>query len=1618
MGYPVQSLVPVPGVRSVGTAKKTSTLTILGRLPLPIQLTFVAAPPDCPQLPFQPVVIDGLAMDVNLSGPFLKHHGIDQIHTKNLLRFGEFDVPMRIYPKPSRRTGLQRSLPLCALSSHTIPPKVIASIPVRVAAHSRAPVLATKTQGFVRMHDKITSLQVLEGDNWQPQELNPSGHTMLTIHNQSKHSVPIVPGRQVAVFSTTNPLLGSIGPGPEAKAKDQEPRTEEEKKAWLIKQFDLDEKSPLNALNFCSGAEKEAALQLLMSFWDRFSIDGSFGRTNMITHSIHTGDHPPIKCRTRPINPALLDDLRNQIEEWIKHDVIEPSQSPWSSALVAAKKKNGKTRWCVDYRRLNDITTKDAYPLPHIEDNLSRLAGDRIFSTIDGSGAFHVVDLDKEARPKTAFSTPWGLYQFKRMPFGLCNAPATYSRLVHIALSHIPAHHALPYLDDTLIHSPTLQAHLQGLQLVLSALRRAGLKLQPSKCHLFRSQAEYLGHWVTKDGIQPLADYTKIVRQWPMPTTLTELRSFLGKVGYYRRFIADYAKKAKPLLDALITPDGCTDKSGKRKLSITPEMRKAHETLRKALCSAPVLAYPYFSPDAGPFIVDTDWSQDHGAIGGVLSQEQDGQEKVIAYGAKKLTASQRNYAATKGELFALLYFLKHWRYYLQWRPFIVRTDHRALKWIRTMEAPEGMISRWLDVLANFNFTVQYRKGEKHGNADGLSRAEHVQEIVDLEEDEEPSPPPRVCALLPQRTKQLPNSPNEWRMEQTADAVLRRLRHFVQSQEWPSREEERHLDPRLRELIDLRPFLITRNGVLGITTKEGGMLPIAPFHLEDTLILHAHHLVGHRAVQATMNILFLRVFLPSGKRKVQQVLQQCQACQRKTDVGKGQRHTYVTVGSSYPFQRISIDFVGPLPLSKNNNTVLLTVKDTFTKWLEAFPLPRATAEAVAKTLESEIFARFGYPDEIHSDQGTQFTGHLMKELAELLGIRTTVTPAYHPQSNPVERAHRDLKAGLRAALVDCPHQDWEDVLPQVLFAFRISPTSTTKLSPFELLFGKDPNIPLGALDPPTDQVLPLGEYASHLRDRITAVQEWARENLADEVHRQKRVYTGKDRSLQIGDHVWLYTPSLSAGPVGKRKLYAPWTGPWVIVAKPSAVLYTIRTQVRGKEKDATVAGDRLRLCVKQPVEVIPLPSQTSIETLEEPLDPHLTTVPRRRQLPAVSNEPVDDSDEEDDSGVATTPESVASSPFPAPSGTGTTPGALHSAPSAVASSPSPGASSSLSSSPSAEPASPRSDVSPIPRTEQGSPKSTPRPASPLSSTGATVGTRGSLSRTQSSSEGETSSPGAGAQCRPPGQGTVYPFAATTTWPTGAAASSTATRSGSRNRSRSRSPRARKEPTSLPKGDGGGRGEDGSSEPRLQGSIPRATIGTGGANRGKSRLPRRGSSAGGRSSTNPTRGRRPHGVEDDPPFRGRSPKYDPKRSVQQGAIPRRVQPPRKAAANARAALAIDLHERQLDDVLNNVIKESKALYKRQAQQPIQVPSLIMGGPTDGLLTESELAAGPSAPTLSLEELEEIERQLDEGDSGGLFEFEPAWAPSPSFSHLSGSFADDPYVNPRDAYPDSDV
>jgi transposase InsO family protein len=360
-----------------------------------------------------------------------------------------------------------------------------------------------------------------------------------------------------------------------------------------------------------------------------------------------------------------------------------------------------------------------------------------------------------------------------------------------------------------------------------------------------------------------------------------------------------------------------------------------------------------------------------------------------------------------------------------------------------------------------------------------------------------------------------------------------------------------------------------DGVIYAEPHRGKQRPVVPFHLEVAFVRECHELIGHRGIEATAAIAGQSAYLLAGKAAVQHVLAACVPCQVKAGAPRPQRHTYATVKNGYPFQRISIDFVGPLPRTKKGHTMALTVKDPFSKWIEAFPLRRATAEAVAHHLEKDIFTRFGFPEEIHSDRGSQFTGELMTQLGQLLGVRTTVTPAYHPQSNPVERAHRDLKAGLRAALEEAGGQEWDEAIPQILLAFRIAPARGTAMSPFRVLFGRDPPLPIGVIEPAPAHTA-LVPYVEDLEKRMRVVHEWAAKNLAKEVRRQQMAYGAGGWTPKKGDKVWLYSPAATAST--GRKLARPWTGPWGVESVISEVLYRI-VDSRGRGVDAAL--DRLK-----------------------------------------------------------------------------------------------------------------------------------------------------------------------------------------------------------------------------------------------------------------------------------------------------------------------------------------------------------------------------------------------------------------------------------------------------------
>ena len=972
---------------------------------------------------------------------------------------------------------------------------------------------------------------------------------------------------------------------PEVTREEAMKWPKEKKKEWLREHFQIDEAPALH-----NKEDKEQALDLLLEFFDVVSINGEYGHTSLMQHDIDTGDHPPIRLKHRPVNPSLETNLRKQLEQWTKLGVIEVCTSPWSFPLVAAPKKGGKIRWCIDYRRLNDITRKDAFPLPNIEDNLVRLSHSTIFSALDGTGAFHVLSIKEKDRAKTAFSTPWGTFQFIRMPFGLTNGPASYSRLVQIVLQGIPHEEALPYLDDTIVHATDLKSHLNNLRKVLLAHREAGLRLQPSKCQLFRKEVDYLGHTVSAQGVSPMKEYVKDVQDWPMPTTKSEARTWIGKINYYRRFIKNYSAIAAPWTKVT---GKTTIEEEKTKLEVTEDMKKSFEDLKDRLTQAPILAYPRFDSNE-PFIMDTDWSQDNGAVGGVLSQMQDGQERVIMYGGKKMNKAQMNYSATKGELSALLYFMKTWRYYLQYRPFVVRTDHLPLKYMKTMEPMDGCVSRWLDTLAKFHFEIEYRAGKDHANADGMSRAPHIRDQpFSIEELGTDSPEYDddnfgLNAVLPMDHYDELVTIRELKRCQQADEDLEHVLRWIHNQQHPDAMEKRSLSPTgqvyasiLSELIISEDGLLCRRRPQSLGASRHPIVRCLPADLQDRVIKRAHEEGGHMASLSTTERIRTRFYFPSMRREVEAFIQACEPCQMAKRKGKDQRGLLYAPREGYPFQRISIDFVGPLQKSKRGNEYILTVRDTFTRWLEAFPLRSANTHTVLRLLDTHVFARYGLPDQIHSDRGAQFTSGLFLDVSQRLGIKATTTPAYNPKSNPVERAHRDLGHIMRACLKTDDSREWDDWLPQITFAMNTSISSATGVSPFKLLFGRDPATPLDILygpPPSDDQDMIERTYTDVARkheERIRTTQTEARKRIHAAVARQRRRYNLESKSFLEGSLVWLFTPITRRGE--SRKLTTFWTGPWEVKRRINDVMYEILPQKKWQLPDSshTVSIDRLK-----------------------------------------------------------------------------------------------------------------------------------------------------------------------------------------------------------------------------------------------------------------------------------------------------------------------------------------------------------------------------------------------------------------------------------------------------------
>ena len=435
------------------------------------------------------------------------------------------------------------------------------------------------------------------------------------------------------------------------------------------------------------------------------------GLTSTVEHTIDIEGTGPIKQRYRRFPAPLQEEIQGEISKLLERGIIEPSTSAWSSPLVPVRKRNGKLRLCIDYRGVNAFTRKDSFPLPHLNDAIRKFKGNLYFTNLDLLSGYHQIKMDDKSKEITAFSSGENLYQFCRMPFGITNGPASFSRLMSVVLSGIPMDVAQAYLDDLLIAGRSFEEHLDNLDKIFKRLSEHGLKVNPSKCSLFRTEVDYLGHKVGSDGIRPLDTNVAAINDFPRPKTIKQLRSFLGMVNFYKKFI--------PRAEILLKPLNEATSSKNSKFQWTNDCEEAFKASKTALTNAPILAFPDFGEEC-MFYVTCDASGT--GAGAVLTQVQNGEERVIGYAGTSFNPAQLKYSTTDRELAAIRFAVNHFKPYLYGRRFVVRTDHEPLIYLHRMKRFDNRVHRTLEDLNIGNIEFEYLPGKNNSVADTLSRA--------------------------------------------------------------------------------------------------------------------------------------------------------------------------------------------------------------------------------------------------------------------------------------------------------------------------------------------------------------------------------------------------------------------------------------------------------------------------------------------------------------------------------------------------------------------------------------------------------------------------------------------------------------------------------------------------------------------------------------------------------------------------------------------------------------------------------------------------------------------------------------------------------------------------------
>jgi len=765
-------------------------------------------------------------------------------------------------------------------------------------------------------------------------------------------------------------------------------------------------------------------------------------------HAIPTGTEAPVNNPPFRLSELQLQEQRKQIKELLEKGLIRLSESEWGSPVLFVPKPGGKWRMCIDYRPLNDKTRKNTYPLPRIDEGVLKIGKGRIFSKLDMVSGYWQVRVKEEDIPKTAFNTRDGKYEFLVMPFGLTNAPATFQTMMNTILFPCLSFVEV-YLDDIVVYSQTEDEHVEHLRRVLTCLEQNGLYASPEKCTLGTDSVVFCGHEIGQGRVRPLREKAALITHWPQPRTVRQVRQFIGFASYYRTYLKGFTQTATPIFNLLKEDDAEARKNKHRPITWNRQCQYAFAKLKQQLSSRPFLVTP---DPSKPIRVQTDAS-DY-AVGYALEQhEGNDQWQPIVFDGRKLSGAEINYPVHEKELLAVKEALRHYHHLLDGREVTIITDHHSLQYMNTIQNPSRRMARWIDEFQQYNLNFVYRKGKLAVIPDALSRHPLFKPpaaLNTLSEGSANSEDP-FLEIVSQERK---DRENEW---------LQALRQLLKGETVTvSPEVQRRLGKSVIESYWLDPegeIRLKRHGFSLAKTRDEkyhSSAPFVPMECRIDLVHKTHKKYGHFSWSSLQGILGPLGWWPGQDTDVKLMVKFCPRCQlTQPHQQKDARTTFHRVRNFQPFECWGIDIMGELPRSMHGNRFIIAAIDYATGWPVTQAVPEVTAPTVSEFLYNLVM-EYGPPRTLISDNGPQFISDTFAHLVQQLKVKHQLVAPYHPQSNgKIERFNGILGPILTKLMIGDRTVKWDEYLPAATYAARVRAQSGSRLSPFYLVYGREP-----------------------------------------------------------------------------------------------------------------------------------------------------------------------------------------------------------------------------------------------------------------------------------------------------------------------------------------------------------------------------------------------------------------------------------------------------------------------------------------------------------------------------------------------------------------------------------